>query len=184
MNAWILSVLILATAHTSLPAPQTTARAKPVEQIVRVKGPDHSFNLTVPRGWVADQSDEIPDGFLAVFYPGGSSWKSSPVVLLATTDTHETQGFREYIRKEVAAFKSEPRHRVFDGGWLPTGDGRSAVVKHFIDYSGEEPSNISAYIDENPVMVMLILVTRKRSTLDSYSRLFKKFVASYKPSTR
>ena len=44
-----------------------------------IHGKNHLFSLTAPSGWVLDNESGLPDGAVAVFYPKGETWKSSPV---------------------------------------------------------------------------------------------------------
>ena len=46
-----------------------------------VYGRNHAYSLTAPRDWVLDNKSGASQGLFAVFYPWGSSWQASDVVM-------------------------------------------------------------------------------------------------------
>ncbi len=48
-----------------------------------VYGDNHAFALSAPPGWVLDNESGVSQGLHAVFYPAGSSWSDSQVVMYA-----------------------------------------------------------------------------------------------------
>src|SRR5271154_2921019 len=75
-----------------------------------VYGKNHAFWVVAPKGWVLDNQAGVDQGLYAVFYPKGSSWKKSPVVMYANTTFKGVKGhetFQKVIEEDVAQYRDE-----------------------------------------------------------------------------
>lgn len=147
-----------------------------------VYGQDHAFGIVAPSGWVLDNSSGVRVGLHAVFYPKGSSWKASPVVMYANTvhkGTTETRPMKAIIAEDVAAFEKKAKTpAVSDGPALDTKNRKKdAVVKRFAD-AARNVYEVVAYIDEPAVVVMFVLSADSKESVEAAMPAFKELVGS------
>jgi hypothetical protein len=147
-----------------------------------VYGTDHAFGLVAPPGWVLDNSRGVSEGLHAVFYPKGTSWKDSRVVMYANTvhkGTATTKSVRSIIADDIAEFKEKAKApTVTDESPLTTRADKSAVVKGFVDVA-RNVYEFVAYVDEPRVVVMLVLSADTKQGAAAAMPAFKQLVASY-----
>lgn len=148
-----------------------------------VYGPGHSFSVKAPEGWVLDNKSGASQGLHAVFYPEGSSWSDSPIVMYAnaadrTDPAHPTRS--ALIDFDIAQLRQKnPELKVTDRPAVRTGDGKEAVVKVF---QGDKGGNFEAvaYIEEAKVVTMLVLSSRDEEVFQSAYSVLEQLVGSYK----
>ena len=144
-------------------------------------GNDHSFWLDAPDGGVLDNESGQANGLCAVFYPDGSTWAQSTVVMYANTAL-KVQGQRtvdELIAYDVNQFRARaPKLEVTGLESLPTANGEATVRK----FSGDEHGNFEAiaYIDAPKVFVMLVLSSRNEKQFSESYAAFAALVKSYR----
>jgi hypothetical protein len=147
-----------------------------------IYGTDHAFTLVAPSGWVLDNSSGVSEGLHAVFYPEGSSWKRSQVVMYANTvhkGTTDTKPARSIIGDDISEFKRRSKApAVSDGPPLTTKQNKKAVVKGFVD-APRGVYEFVAYIDEPRVVVLLVLSARSKEEAARAMPAFRELVASY-----
>jgi hypothetical protein len=93
-------------------------------------GKDQAFSVMAPAGWTLDNRAGRGQGFVAVLYPTGSSWKESPVVMYANTAAATPDGSVEtFIQHDVETFqKHSPKVTFTSGDSISTADGARAMV--------------------------------------------------------
>jgi hypothetical protein len=100
-----------------------------------VYGSDYIFLLQVPKGWVMDCGSAVNQGIHCVFYPKGSNWKDSPVVMYASSrpKTRDIVTADDAAKDFVEEFhaKGHPEYRAKRIKTLKTDSGREAVIYHF-----------------------------------------------------
>jgi hypothetical protein len=147
-----------------------------------IYGKDHAFGLKAPEGWVLDNASGVREGLHAVFYPKGSSWGKSEVVMYANVNLKEKEkndSFEKIIEDDLAGYREHsPNVKVTDAEPLPTATGKKAVVKYF---SGDVNGNYEAvaYVDEEKFVVLLVLTSKTKSGFESSLTAFKQLVGSY-----
>ncbi len=181
MKRQVLSVPVLSCALLSAsPAPSESPPSELTSGIVY--GKNHAFMLSAPKGWVLDNTSGVSQGLHAVFYPVGSSWEESVVVMYANVIHKGARGRRtlqEVIASDEARFRTEsPRLVVRSAPTMRTGDGKPAAVKHF---SGDRFGNWEAvaYVDEAKVVAVITMTSRKEKPFRESLRAFERLVASY-----
>lgn len=148
-----------------------------------VYGPGHSFHVKAPEGWVLDNKSGAAQGLHAVFYPQGSSWSDSVVVMYAnaadrTDPAHPTRS--ALIEFDIAQLRQKnPGLKVADRAAVKTGDGKEAVIKVF---QGDQGGNFEAvaYIEEAKVVTLLVLSSRDEEVFQSAYSALEELVRSYK----
>jgi hypothetical protein len=145
-------------------------------------GPDYTFVVKAPKGWVLDNESARRQGIDAVFYPVGSSWKNSAAVMYVgigrKQDAKDT--LEGVISRDIADFKkASPDLKVSDGEALPLARGKErVVVKHFIAEQQRSHEAV-VYIEESKVVVMIVLSSKTKADFDSSLPALKELVASY-----
>jgi hypothetical protein len=146
-----------------------------------VYGKDHAFAISAPDGWVLDNRAEQNNGLRAVFYPVGSSWAQSKVVMYANVAS-KSEGQKtvdELIAYDTGQFRAKsPKLSVVELEAIQTKDGKAKVLK----FSGDQFKNTEAvaYIDSPKAVVMLVLTSRDYSGFEKTYPAFVTLVKSYK----
>ena len=147
-----------------------------------VYGEGHAFWLTVPDGWVLDNTSGVEQGLHAVFYPTGSSWSDSPVVMYANTaprDTVKAESLESFIAGDVDEARAKSPHvRAQRAPDLLTANGKHAAVRIF---TGDKWGNSEevAYIPEHQVFVLLTLTSKTPDAFARSTHAFESLVKSY-----
>ena len=146
-----------------------------------VYGKDHAFAITAPDGWVLDNQAGQNSGLPAVFYPVGSSWAKSPIVMYANTASKSPgqETVDELIAYDTGQFKAKsPKLAVVELKSIKTKNGKAKVLK----FSGDQFKNTEAvaYIDSPKAVVMLVLTSRDKA---GFKRTYPVFVALVKSYT-
>ena len=145
-------------------------------------GRDYSFVVKAPKGWVLDDASAKSQGLDAVFYPAGSSWKESAVVMYVGIGRKagEKDTIDGVIARDIIDFKkAAPGLKVIDAQAIPLSRGKErVVVKYFIDTERGTHEAV-AYIDESKVVVMLVLSSKTKERFESSLPALKELAASY-----
>src|SRR5438046_503756 len=105
-----------------------------------VYGKDHAFAITAPDGWVLDNRAEQNNGLHAVFYPVGSTWDQSKVVMYANAASkgEGQETVDELIAYDVGQFRAKsPKLSVVELEPIKTKDGKAKALK----FSGDQFNN-------------------------------------------
>lgn len=161
-------------------AAQTDKRAGDDDNSGIIYGTDHAFVLTAPDGWVLDNASGVAQGLHAVFYPKGSSWKASPVVMYANVarKKSEKDALETIIESDIADFKRQSPDLKVEDAEAPAGSGKNVSIKYF---AGDKFHNHEAvaYIGESKVVVMLVLSSKTKKGFDDALPAFKQLISSY-----
>jgi len=148
-----------------------------------VYGEGHAFWLTAPDGWVLDNTSGVDQGLHAVFYPWGSSWSDSPVVMYANTalrDTAKSESLESFIAGDVDEARAQSPHlRAERKPDLLTADGKHAAVRAFTADKWGNSEKV-AYIPEHHVFVLLTLTSKTPGAFARSTQAFESLVKSYK----
>jgi hypothetical protein len=138
-----------------------------------VYGDSHAFFVTAPPGWVLDNRSGLADRVHAAFYPQGSNWRDSPVVMYANGVTRSSgETLDSFIADDIKTFRDRsPQIQIKEEHPIKTKDGRIALVRYF---SGGQSGNHEAvaYIAEKKAFIVLALSAR---TQDAYQRSLQSF---------
>jgi hypothetical protein len=171
-------MLTLSVLLCSAIAAQDNKHAGDDENSGIIYGADHAFVLTAPDGWVLDNASGVSQGLHAVFYPKGSSWKASSVVMYANVvhKKSEKDALETIVESDVADFKRQSPGMKVEDAEAPSGSGKNVLVKYFVDDNSHEAV---AYIGESKVIVMLVLNARTKKGFDDALPAFRQLISSY-----
>ncbi len=146
-----------------------------------VYGETHAFCITAPHGWVLDNRAERNNGLHAVFYPEGSSWAKSAIVMYANAANKGPgqETVDELIAYDTGQFKAKaPKLVVVELTPIKTTKGSAKVLK----FSGDQYNNTEAvaYIDSPKAVVMLVLTSRDEAGFNKSYPAFVALVESYR----
>lgn len=146
-----------------------------------IYGPDHAFAVTAPSGWVLDNKSGVAQGLWAVFYPVGSSWKDSKVVMYINTASKSGDSTLDgLIADDLERQRKEsPGVHVTPGEPIELQDGTKAKVNH---WSGDRWGNHEsvAYIEAPTVWVMVVLSSRDEKAYKAALPAFSSLTRTYK----
>ena len=178
-----MNMKMLATvAVLALIAPPTRAEKvvpdPPPATSCDVHGSGFSYTLEAPEGWVLECTEKPDEDVVAACWPKGSSWEDAATVMYVNdVEPHGT--LDELVKSDVGSFQAKSAGlKVMDSPALPTGDGRSAVVKGFAgDANGNHES--VAYISAEKVFVIVAVSSRSAdgltAALAAHASLVKSF---------
>jgi hypothetical protein len=147
-----------------------------------VYGKNYAFLLCSPEGWVLDNSSGVDQGLNAVFYPSGSSWKSSKVVMYANwADKNErVKDIDGLVRLNLFNFKSSGsrniRAQLHD--IIKTANGEECQIWQ---YSGDKWGNYEwvGYFEEKRGIAIIVLSTKDIQAFKMGKEAFYKLIESY-----
>lgn len=147
-----------------------------------VYGKGHAFWVSAPIGWILDNESGVKQGLHAVFYPKGSTWKDSSVVMYVNTVFRKPDDSLEnFIKEDIETFKEKGSNniKVITADNIKTNDGKDARVRVF---TGDKWGNYEAvaFIPENKIFVMIVLTSRVESGFQKSLESFRSLVGSYK----
>ena len=144
-------------------------------------GPQFSFALKEPAGWIMDTEIAKSQNLQAVLYRQGSSWKNGVAVMYArVVHKDETQATVEkVISNDIDDFlKLSKDSTVSSSASLETRDNKKGIVKIFYDAANKNYESV-VFIDEPKVVVILALSSRNQSEYEKTLPVFKALVGSY-----
>jgi len=146
-----------------------------------IYGSDHAFVVTAPSGWVLDNESGVGQGLWAVFYPVGSSWNDSNVVMYINTaskaDNPTLEGLIAYNIEQKR--NESPGIHIVPGEPLAMEDGTKVTVYQF---SGDQWGNHEsvAYIEAPTIWVIVVLTSRDELAYKDALPAFSSLVKTYK----
>ncbi len=143
-------------------------------------GPNFSYLLSAPKGWILDNQSGVSQGLSAVFYPHGSSWsKGVTVMYTRVVKKNDGQTLSDIIKDDIDGFKIEsPTLKVADAKTIDLGKGKTAITKYFSNDSHGNHEAL-AYIDEAKSVVLIVLTAKTKNDFDSSLGAFQGLVGSY-----
>ncbi len=145
-----------------------------------VYGDKHAFMVQAPSGWVLDNSSGVGQGLHAVFYPVGSTWADSEVVMYVNTVARQDdQTLSDFIAWEQAEFrKHSPDLAIATLDPVVTEHGTRAELRQL---TGDQHGNHEAiaYIGEDATFVMIVLSAKSGPLFEEALPAFRGLVKSY-----
>jgi hypothetical protein len=145
-------------------------------------GNGFGFWLEPPAGWVLDASAGRANGAYGTFYRQGESWRAGAAVMYASSMSKSNDGVADAAAaaaKDAASLRAEsPGMRVEEAPALPTGDGRTALVRYFRAAPGGNVEAV-AYVDEHDVVALVVLSARSEQAFAAALPDFARLVATY-----
>ena len=144
-------------------------------------GRNFSFALKEPAGWVMNGEVAKSQDLEAVFYPTGSSWKNSVVVMYARVinKNEEQPTVQKVISNDVDDFmKLSKESTVADSPTLETRDKKKGISKVFYDAANKNYECVT-FIDEPKVVVIIAVSSRDKNEYEKAQPAFKALVSSY-----
>ncbi len=148
-----------------------------------IYGPNYSYSLAAPEGWLLDNQTGKQQGLLAVFYKEGDNLQTSDVVMYSNTISKSATkpDLSAVIDYDLKGFKNAyPDLEISDAPDLATMDISGAKAK--VKYEFNEPMTryqAVAYIDTPNTVVLIVLDAKNKIAFDSNVASFEKLVNSY-----
>jgi len=145
-------------------------------------GKDHVFSLKAPQGWIIDTESAAGSGVGFVFYPTGTSWKSSKIVLYARARIKDetVQTVAQQVLYTVSDFKSHgsPNYKVDTQQQHILPNKKSVTV---VSYSGDQWKNYEmvAYIEERKTINLLVMNAKSEEEFQKNLPIFYNILDSY-----
>ncbi|HTR97389.1 MAG TPA: hypothetical protein VMH61_05760 [Candidatus Acidoferrales bacterium] len=164
------------------PAPPASGKASP-QALTLVYGDDHCFGFVTPTGWVADDTSGLGSRIRMVLYPRGQKWNSAKVVMYANP-IHKSKTaplpFDQIVASDLKDFKTHtPGGVVQSGETIHTSSGKDAQLRLF-STTGARIDEAVAYIDEQPLVMLLVLSSRTPESFERALPTFRRWVQSYR----
>lgn len=147
-----------------------------------IYGTNYSFLISAQGDWILDNESGRPNGVNVVFYPKGSNWKKSDVVMyINTTTKNEKQNdISNYIKLEIKNLKEKHRKiQITKSNEIYTMDKKKVTIYYV---SGDNYGNYEAigYLDEKNVIVVFVLSSRTKNGFIENIAKFEELIKSYK----
>jgi hypothetical protein len=140
------------------------------------------FFVQAPKGWVLDNESGVSEGLHAVFYPKGSSWEKSPVVMYAQTFKKPETGdssLAKFIEEDMDNFRAKsPNIKIKVLKPIPTGDKKQAQIR---DLTGDRHNSheLIAYIEEKEGFAMIVFHADNEKLFKQSNNAFSSLVSRY-----
>lgn len=145
----------------------------------------YSFTLTAPTGWKYDMNAGRELGLPVVFYPDTSKWTTSPVVMYANVtflNDSNQQNLEDVLRHDLDQFETRAYGEKVVRTKIKTlktfTQGRKAELYEFIVKKNNNYETV-AYIEEENVVVMIVVGSRKPEVYERFKPALEKLVLSY-----
>ena len=157
---------------------------EPDETFGRVYADGFAFWVTIPKDWNLDKQTAIKIGVPALFVPGGWSFSNAPAVMYANCYKKApgaTSNLDDFIKSDYEKIKTRsPSIQINDLGLIKTKDNKNALIKSFVDPAGgQQAYEAVAYIDDEPIIAIIVLSTSYQKTFDEFLPVFREMVSSY-----
>lgn len=149
-----------------------------------VYGPNHSYFLTAPSGWVLDNESGLQEGLMAVFYPKGETWADAETVMYTTFSSYDTTKKEDVyvmIKYDSVQFTTNaPKIKIIKQ--KPIKMGKTKKTALIYDYLDEENKNFErvAYIGEKKGVAMIIITSRSNAGLQKNIKKFESLLKTYR----
>jgi len=157
--------------------PDTAARKALV-----IEGDNHLFMVSAPKGWVVDDTSGMGSRIRCVFYPKGQQWATAPTVMYVNPlhgAAVKSRTVSALIAEDEKAFhQRSPKGKVTDGGTLPTGTKKIAMVRYFSEDGGAAHEAV-AYVPEADLVMLLVLSSRTPQGFQQALASYREMVSTY-----
>lgn len=172
--------ILLITAVLSATVSLVAAAGQFASGIVYGKG--GAFFLEAPQGWVLDNESGAKQNLHAVFYPKGSTWKDSKVVMYAFSVLKSDPRYPS-VEKAMAYDKTQvqqhkPETKIQSGNTLKTKQGKAVSTLRFLGNQFDR-FEASAYVDNENSIDRLIVSADSEMALKNSMDAFNYLVTSY-----
>ncbi|MBI5175443.1 MAG: hypothetical protein HY986_21340 [Candidatus Melainabacteria bacterium] len=143
-------------------------------------GEGHSYALSAPSGWVLDTQAGRSQGLVAVFYPRGSSWSDSPVVMYSRIVKRDGRSLEKVIRADIDYMKeASPEIKESKQEPIPYGNPSKPAQLRYL--SADKNGNVEAvaYMEEPDWVVFCVLSARNQEQFEKAVPALKELVSSY-----
>jgi hypothetical protein len=144
-----------------------------------IYGPDHSYILKAPDGWVLDNEAGVKQGIQAVFYPVGSSWAESKAVMYTRVQDRDNRSLDKVIEQDLAHSSGDsPTFKATKEPPIISKLKQEATVRYL---SGDKHKSYEAvaYFEEPKLVILIILSSRNKEDFDKSLNAFESLVKSY-----
>jgi hypothetical protein len=140
---------------------------------------ENVYHIAPAEGWVRDGKSGLAQGYAAVFYPKGGSWKESPAVIYTTAQKREGKvPLLDFIDRELAPLRARGLDVTRESP-IQARDGKQAEVC-FLS-GGDYPNHEAiAYFEEETVFVLVVLSAKTQAAFSDALQPFTEVVSSYK----
>ena len=145
-------------------------------------GNDHVFSVKAKPGWVLDNQSGVGQGLHMVFYPKGSSWAKSKVIIYGRSiSTSITPTIKDKVKATVNEFVSNGSDKFKATEISEALLNNNNKAKIYL-YTGDKFGNYEAvaYIKELDSINFLVFNAREKESFDNYLDDFYQIIASYK----
>jgi hypothetical protein len=147
-----------------------------------IYGLHHAFSLSAPKGWVLDNKSGVSQGLYAVFYPVGSSWKTSVAVMYARGIAKENSAIsiKTQVELTLRDFRENGSLNIsarFVKDTV-TEKGKNGSIYYF---NGDRWGNHEAvaYFEETKTINFIVLTSRTKDAFDAALGAFEELAKSY-----
>jgi len=147
-----------------------------------ISGKEFAFEIKAPVGWVLDNEAARQQGLNLVFYPTGTNWQSSKVIIYVRVRSNEpnVRSIEEQVEDTLRNLRTtgSPNASVKYVKTLTTQDASKAKVYY---YSGDKFGNFeaTAYIQAKGSIHFLTLSARDQDSFRRALSAFDSVVTSY-----
>jgi len=147
-----------------------------------ISGKEFAFEIKAPRGWVLDNAAAREQGLNLVFYPTGTNWQTSKVVIYVRVRSNDanTRSIEAQVEDTLRNLKEagSPNASAKYVKTLTTQDASKAKVYY---YSGDKFGNFeaTAYIQAKGSIHFLTLSARDQDSFQRALSAFDSVVTSY-----
>lgn len=145
-------------------------------------GNDHTFSVKAKSGWVLDNQSGVSQGLHMLFYPKGSSWSESKVIIYGrSVSTSSVPTIKDQVNKTIKDFVSNGSEdfKATEKSIIQLKNDKKANIYL---YTGDKFGNYEAvaYIKEVDSINFIVFNARNKETFDNYLDDFYQIIDSYK----
>jgi hypothetical protein len=172
----VLSLLLSASAGLAKDSAPATSPVEPRAGIVH--GPDHSYIIEAPEGWMIDNGILADQGIYAAFYQAGRTFDESPIIAYSMVQQKARGGIEAHVQADMShSLKGSKTAKVQRKKPLKTRDGREAIVFTLQGVPGQNPEWM-AYIDAPTVVILVSVSVRHPGDFPKGEQLLAGLVSS------
>lgn len=145
-------------------------------------GNGHAFSVKAKSGWVLDNQSGVSQGLHMVFYPKGSSWQKSKVIIYGRSVSKSmVPTIKDQVKKTINEFVSNGSEdfKATEQSIIVLKNNKKAKIYL---YTGDKFGNYEAvaYIKEVDSINFIVFNARDKETFDNYLDDFYQIIDSYK----
>lgn len=131
-----------------------------------IVGPDYSFVIGAPKGWLFDTKYAYIVGAKAVMYPVETDLTTTDVIIYANALPLEARSLDAWVADDIARLKTDyPGISITTESSLMTADSTLALIRGFAPAkSAYELYERTAYVKMGPVVAVISLSTASEET--------------------